>query len=233
MRRKLPNCRVCRAFAALVLILVGCGKDQDGAGTVEPRGTPGLEPGGAARPEDDGGIRATVDGSTDAAGTPTTIKVVTWNVMDGGFRDAGQAFLVARRPQIAFLQEVDSKSLVDEVVAKLTADQGGPWYSETICRGTDSCASNVTIVSKYPLTNVGQVDLRAAGTYVIACAGRSDRMAGTACPRRHRRHRRTRGERLLRAYELGRRLGLRARAGDRDSKDVGELELSVAAHLRR
>jgi endonuclease/exonuclease/phosphatase family metal-dependent hydrolase len=101
--------------------------------------------------------------------TGSTIKVVTWNVEDGGFRSAGQNFLVAQKPQVALLQEVDSASLTSEVVAKLAADQGGNWYSKTICRGTDSCASNVVIISKFPLSNIGQLDLRTAGNYVIPC----------------------------------------------------------------
>ena len=110
----------------------------------------------------------------DYAGTappPTggAIKVVTWNVEDGGFRSAGQNFLVQQKPQVAFLQEVDSATLVSEVVAKLAADQGGTWYSKTICRGTDSCASNVAIVSKYPLADIDQLDLRTYGTYAIPC----------------------------------------------------------------
>jgi endonuclease/exonuclease/phosphatase family metal-dependent hydrolase len=106
------------------------------------------------------------DGS---APTASTLKVVAWNVEDGGFRAAGQNFLVQQKPHVAMLLEVDSDTLVNEVIAKLEADQGGTWDYESICRGTDSCASKVVIVSKYPLSNIKQLDLRTAGTYAIPC----------------------------------------------------------------
>jgi endonuclease/exonuclease/phosphatase family metal-dependent hydrolase len=102
-----------------------------------------------------------------------TIKIVTWNVEDGHFLSTAQDFLVAQKPQVAFLQEVDSPALVASVVAKLEADQGGTWYSKTICRGADSCSSNIAIVSKYPLASIGQLDLRTYGTYPISCVSSS------------------------------------------------------------
>jgi endonuclease/exonuclease/phosphatase family metal-dependent hydrolase len=111
------------------------------------------------------------DGTATTPPPPSgsTIKVVTWNVWDGHFRADGQDFLVRQKPDVAFLQEVDADSLITEFIAKLEADRGGTWYWKSICRGTDSCASKVAIVSRFPLGNIGQVDLRTAGTYVIPC----------------------------------------------------------------
>lgn len=101
----------------------------------------------------------------------TAIKVLQWNNGGEVGKESDQIKkIVAEKPQIVFMQEVDSKTFVSRVLTALKEDQGGnTWDSYTMLRGADTSSSHVAIISKYDLTNERYVDLRKTGTYGISC----------------------------------------------------------------
>ncbi|HEX4926058.1 MAG TPA: endonuclease/exonuclease/phosphatase family protein [Bdellovibrionales bacterium] len=117
---------------------------------------------------------------TPAPVTSSSLKVITWN--NGGGDESGEITqIVNLRPQVVFLQEVDSRTHFDRIRQALASSQGGTWHKYEILRGTDTTSSFVGIVSKYPLTNIQSVILRRPGTYVVSCYSSSAiRVAGRA-----------------------------------------------------
>lgn len=105
---------------------------------------------------------------TSAQTSPNSVKVLTWN-NGGGDSSAEIAAIVAQRPQIVFLQEVDTTAHFNNIRNALQADQGGQWSAYFALRGTDTSSSYIGIVSRYALTNQRELIIRPAGTYVISC----------------------------------------------------------------
>ncbi|GEM_PF-3156784 len=105
-------------------------------------------------------------------GSTGSLKVLTWNT--GGeptSTDASSQIskIVSRKPQIVFLEEVDSSTHIKNIKDALQKDQGGTWDLYYALRGTDTSSSYVAIISKYNLTNGRELILRKPGTYPVAC----------------------------------------------------------------
>ncbi|HEY1959676.1 MAG TPA: RICIN domain-containing protein [Polyangiaceae bacterium] len=85
---------------------------------------------------------------------PSSFRVMQWNVEDG--EQAGEITeVVSQKPQIAFLEEVDRVQHIADIASALSADQGVTFYEQSVNRdGSASGASNVGILSRYPLSNV-------------------------------------------------------------------------------
>jgi endonuclease/exonuclease/phosphatase family metal-dependent hydrolase len=96
--------------------------------------------------------------SLEAYAQGTDIKVVTWNVENNdndpakepGERDA----IVAQKPAVVFLQEVDRVVHLDSIVAALEAAQPGTdWYQVNIERhNTTTGASFLAILARFPFS---------------------------------------------------------------------------------
>lgn len=80
------------------------------------------------------------------------IKVVQWNVEGGiGQLSAETAAIVAEKPDIVFLQEVDSVTHATAHEAALEQDQDVAWHKVTINRNnTNSGSSFLVILSRFP-----------------------------------------------------------------------------------
>jgi endonuclease/exonuclease/phosphatase family metal-dependent hydrolase len=91
----------------------------------------------------------------EATGLGTSkIKVVQWNVTDGE-QAAEITTVVAQKPDVVFLQEVDRVAHLDSMVAALESNQGVDWNRVAIERhNTTSGASFVAILARFPLSNV-------------------------------------------------------------------------------
>jgi endonuclease/exonuclease/phosphatase family metal-dependent hydrolase len=94
------------------------------------------------------------------------VRVLQWNVEDG--EQAGEITeVVAAKPQIVFLEEVDRVQHIDDIRAALAQDQGAPFYATSVNRdGSASGASNVAILSRYSLSNIHHVVLGAEGEVI-------------------------------------------------------------------
>ena len=100
------------------------------------------------------------------------IKVVQWNVEDG--EQAGEiTAIVAQRPAVVFLQEVDRVAHLDSIVAALEADQPGTdWHQRNIERHNSTTgASFLAILARFPISNVKTKLLTADNEVIPACPG--------------------------------------------------------------
>lgn len=102
------------------------------------------------------------------APTGSSLKILQWNT-SGPLGSSAIQLISDQQPQVVFLEEVDSPTLVENLRVKLQSVYGGMWEKQVISRGTDTSSSYVAIVSKYPLSNVQPLILRKPGTYVLPC----------------------------------------------------------------
>lgn len=101
-----------------------------------------------------GGKNQAFSGAPSTTPPPATVRALQWNVEDGEQSDEITQ-VVEQKPQIAFLEEVDRVGHIDDIRAALAADQGAPFYFTSVNRdGSASGASNVGVISHWPLSNV-------------------------------------------------------------------------------
>jgi endonuclease/exonuclease/phosphatase family metal-dependent hydrolase len=88
-----------------------------------------------------------------------TVRVLQWNVEDG--EQAGEITkIVEKRPDIVFLQEVDRVGHIEDIRAALESSQDVQFHRVSVNRdGSSSGASNLAILSRFPLSNVRTVRL--------------------------------------------------------------------------
>jgi endonuclease/exonuclease/phosphatase family metal-dependent hydrolase len=96
----------------------------------------------------------------------STIKAVDWNVTD--VEQPGEiTAIVAQKPHVVFLQEVDRVAHVQSMEAALEQDQGVQWHSRTIERhNTTTGASFLAILARYPISNVKTKALNSQGEVI-------------------------------------------------------------------
>ena len=97
-----------------------------------------------------------------------TLKVLQWNT-SGPLGSTAIQLISDQQPNVVFLEEVDSPTLVENLRVKLQSTYGGTWEKQVIARGTDTTSSYVAIVSQFHMTNVLSLVLRKPGTYVLPC----------------------------------------------------------------
>jgi endonuclease/exonuclease/phosphatase family metal-dependent hydrolase len=100
----------------------------------------------------------------------STIKAVQWNVEDG--QQAGEiTAIVAQKPHVVFLQEIDRVAHLDSMVAALESDQGVDWHRVAIERhNTTTGASFVAILARFPLSNVKTTALNSENEVICGVA---------------------------------------------------------------
>ena len=120
-----------------------------------------------------GGANQAFSGSAQTQPPPpssSSVRVLQWNVEDGEQADE-IAQVVNQKPQIVFLEEVDRVQHIDDIRAALAADQGVSFYFSSVNRdGSASGASNIGIISRWPLSNVKTKVLGSEGEVICGIA---------------------------------------------------------------
>ena len=98
---------------------------------------------------------------------PSQIKVLQWNVTDGEQPGEINA-IVAKNPDIVFLQEIDRPGHLDEIVAALEAAQQVDWDVPRYISRANSMSglSWVAILSRFPMSSVKTTSLGYEGEVI-------------------------------------------------------------------